>query len=235
MFPKCLNNLVLLMLIIGSCIIVVSANEQAQACQVNYNGNSFTGNWSFADFKTGPLSGDLYYLLSLPSNNKCAIIRDNTNGTQTWAKQYQSSDCGHLVIDGNESYIHYIVTNGSQTLSFVQVSCSDGAFHKYRSVDIANYQHVVSMTASLEVDLVYLIIKLTTNQTQLIRFDSQTETLYVKASYSPINDGTETGVEVHATSNNQLLYTSKTDSNAKLAYVMLNWWSNGTDWSVVYQ
>ena len=228
MFPKCLNNLVFHMLILLILVIIAVANNQTQTCQTNYNGDSFTGNWSVADFKTGPLSGDLYYLLSLPSNNKCAIIRDNTNGTQTWAKQYQSSDCGHLVIDGNESYIHYIVANGSQTLSFVQVSCSDGAFHKYRSADITNYQYVVSMTASLEVDLVYLIIKLITNQTQLIGFDSQTETLYV-------NDGTEIGVEVHATSNNQLLYTSKTDSNTKLAYAMLNWWSNDTDWSVVYE
>ena len=86
--------------------------------------------WKFSGFDVGATSGDFYHLLSSSTDNQCAILRENANGTQVWTRLYNTThQCATLKVDANEAKAYF--GNDGNVLALGVVNCSDGVLDAY--------------------------------------------------------------------------------------------------------
>ena len=94
--------------------------------------SSWSGAWTFTGFALGPSSGEYYHLLSTSVSNDCAIVKETTSGTVSWAKQYPAEQCAGLTIDSSETYA-YFANNEAAQFGVTEVLCADGETSQYHT------------------------------------------------------------------------------------------------------
>ena len=105
-------------------------------------GNNYLANWNFIDFKVGPTSSNLYFLLNSPTeyNNtrRCAVIKENASGSKVWAKSYvhENATCGLLTIDRYEQYFYYSVEIIGNKSLIMQMYCRTGEIVRQHSLGL---------------------------------------------------------------------------------------------------
>ena len=92
--------------------------------------SSWSSAWTFTGFAIGPSSGEYYHLLSNAIDNDCAIIKETSSGTVSWAKLYSTDQCAGISIDSTETYV-YFANNEAAYFGINQVLCSTGESNNY--------------------------------------------------------------------------------------------------------
>ena len=89
--------------------------------------------WNFTGYDVGPVSNDLYHLLSSSDKKQWAIIRKKTDGTDVWAKLYETQrQCATIKIDANEEKAYFGSDESGLALGIIK--CSDGALSGYQEI-----------------------------------------------------------------------------------------------------
>ena len=127
-----MRYLSILAIIVVLKLFTYSCNATSLESQRNFTVSSWSGAWTFTGFAVGPSSGEYYHLLSTSVDNQCAIIKETSSGTVTWAKMYQTDQCAGLSIDSTETYAYFANDNASY-FGVNQVSCSTGESISYQT------------------------------------------------------------------------------------------------------
>ena len=137
-----MNSCKLLTIIVMMCMMhsaVGLCNQTTVAKSKDYTVNDWSGStWNFRGFDVGATSGDFYHLLSSSTDNQCAVMREKANGTQVWAKLYNTGkQCANLKIDPSETKAYFASDESVFTLGVV--NCSDGALDSFAETSEATF------------------------------------------------------------------------------------------------
>ena len=119
--------------------VLSSCSQTTTAKSTDYSISDWSGStWTFASFDVGVTSGDFYHLLSSSTDNQCAIIREKSNGTQVWAKLYNTGkQCSTVKIDPTETKAY--LASDESVFNLGVANCSNGALDTFGEINDATY------------------------------------------------------------------------------------------------
>ena len=130
-------------------------STQARNREYNVNG------WNdiiISGLVLGQTSGDTYFMLTDETVNQCAVIRENSAGTEVWAKLFSRGRCTGLAVDKNETLLYFTDYDDSlNSMGLTQVSASDGSSNAYFTT--TNFEvdtNILSISVSDSANTLYM-------------------------------------------------------------------------------